>query len=121
LEQVLINLIGNAIDAMRETTDKALLISATPCQLGDQPALALHVQDSGKGLSDTDLVHLFQPFYTTKASGSGLGLGLVICRDIAAEFGGELQARNVPGGGACFTLTVPLWHPAMHPDTPSPT
>lgn len=121
LEQVLINLIGNAIDAMRETTDKALLISATPCQLGDQPALALHVQDSGKGLSDTDLAHLFQPFYTTKASGSGLGLGLVICRDIAAEFGGELQARNVPGGGACFTLTVPLWHPAMHPDTPSPT
>lgn len=121
LEQVLINLIGNAIDAMRETTDKALLISATPCQLGDQPALALHVQDSGKGLSDTDLAHLFQPFYTTKASGSGLGLGLVICRDIAAEFGGELQARNVPGGGACFTLTVPLWHPTMHPDTPSPT
>ena len=80
--------------------------------------LAIHVQDSGKGLSEADFAHLFEPFYTTKASGAGLGLGLVICRDIAAEFKGGLTARNAPGAGACFTLTVPLWQPSMHPKIP---
>jgi two-component system C4-dicarboxylate transport sensor histidine kinase DctB len=112
LEQVLINLIGNALDAMRDAPQKRLQISAERVQPGGTPALSIQVQDSGKGLSETDLAHLFQPFYTTKASGSGLGLGLVICRDIAAEFGGDLQAHNAPGGGACFTLTVPLLQPA---------
>ena len=82
--------------------------------------IALQVRDSGKGLSETDLQRLFEPFYTTKPSGAGLGLGLAICRDLAAEFGGELQARNHPGGGACFELTVPVEAPADIPkDTPS--
>jgi C4-dicarboxylate-specific signal transduction histidine kinase len=119
LEQVLINLIGNALDAMRDTPGKRLLIWADMRADASPPAVAIHVQDSGKGLSDVDLAHLFQPFYTTKASGAGLGLGLVICRDIAAEFGGELQAHNVPGGGACFTLTVPLWQASLTPE-PAP-
>ncbi len=118
LEQVLINLIGNALDALRDAPHKRLQITAEALPAAQPPALAIHVQDSGKGLSETDLAHLFQPFYTTKASGAGLGLGLVICRDIAAEFQGELQAHNVPGGGACFTLTVPLWQASMHPKTP---
>lgn len=121
LEQVLINLIGNALDAMRDAPQKRLQISAERVQPGGTPALSIQVQDSGKGLSETDLAHLFQPFYTTKASGSGLGLGLVICRDIAAEFGGDLQAHNAPGGGACFTLTVPLLQPApLTTDTAPP-
>ncbi len=117
LEQVLINLVGNALDAMREAPHKHLHISAQPTALGGTAAVQVCVQDSGKGLSDTDLAHLFQPFYTTKPSGAGLGLGLVICRDIAAEFGGELQARNADGAGACFTLTIPL----ATTDMPSPT
>lgn len=112
LEQVLINLMGNALDAMRESPFKRLLITAELLPGNGNgngtPMLAIHVQDSGKGLSETDRAHLFQPFYTTKASGAGLGLGLVICRDIATEFGGDLQAHNADGGGACFTLTVPL-------------
>lgn len=108
LEQVLVNLVANALDAMRDAPQRTLRIRAHAAQLQDRPALAIEVQDSGKGLSDTDLNNLFQPFYTTKPSGAGLGLGLVICRDIAAESGGTLQARNVPGSGACFTLTLPL-------------
>lgn len=114
LEQVLINLFGNALDAMRESPERRLTIDAAP----DTDWLVVHVQDSGKGLSETDLAHLFQPFYTTKASGAGLGLGLVICQDIAAEFGGSLQARNAAGGGAVFSLTIPLWHPAAPAPTP---
>ncbi|MDT8991075.1 ATP-binding protein [Curvibacter sp. APW13] len=108
LEQVLVNLVANALDAMRDASERRLQITVRPAQLPNRAALSIEVQDSGKGLSDTDLSNLFQPFYTTKPSGAGLGLGLVICRDIAAESGGTLQARNVPGAGACFTLTLPL-------------
>lgn len=111
LEQVLINLMGNALDAMRESPVKRLQIRAEPITVQGRSMLAIQVQDSGKGLSEADLVHLFQPFYTTKARGAGLGLGLVICRDIVTEWGGELQARNLAAGGACFTLTVPLHTP----------
>lgn len=108
LEQVLVNLVANALDALRESPRKQLQIRARPVMLQDKEYLAIDVQDSGKGLDEKDLNNLFQPFYTTKPSGAGLGLGLVICRDIAAEFGGSLLAHNTPGGGACFTLTIPL-------------
>jgi two-component system C4-dicarboxylate transport sensor histidine kinase DctB len=118
LEQVLVNLVGNALDAMRDAPRKTLLISAELRAAHEPPLIAIEVQDTGKGLSEADLTHLFEPFYTTKASGAGLGLGLVICRDIAAEFQGDLTARNVPGAGACFTLTVPLWQPALHAPVP---
>ena len=118
LEQVLVNLVGNALDAMRDAPRKTLQITAElrPDQV--PPAIAIQVQDTGKGLSEADFAHLFEPFYTTKATGAGLGLGLVICRDIAAEFKGGLTAHNAPGAGACFTLTVPLWQPSMHPKIP---
>lgn len=117
LEQVLINLIGNALDAMRETPHKHLHIAADHGVLGSVPCVNIHVRDSGKGLSASDLEHLFQPFYTTKPSGAGLGLGLVICRDIAAEFGGVLHAQNAPSAGAQFSLAIPS-KPAS--STPSP-
>ncbi len=117
LEQVLINLIANALDAMREAPQKTLRLQAE--LLAQQPPMiAIHVQDSGKGLSETDLGRLFEPFYTTKASGAGLGLGLVISRDIAREFGGEFQAANASDGGACFTLTVPVAQKSMTPHSP---
>ncbi len=120
LEQVLVNLIGNAMDAMRESPERVLTLTAER-QDGAGPSLiALQVRDSGKGLSETDLQRLFEPFYTTKPSGVGLGLGLAICRDLVAEFGGELQAHNHPEGGACFVLTVPVEAPDDIPkDTPS--
>ena len=63
---------------------------------------------------------LIEPFYTTKPSGAGRGLGLAICRDLAAEFGGDLQAHNHADGGACFVLTVPVGPaPDTAKDTPS--
>lgn len=118
LEQVLVNLVGNALDAMRDAPQKNLRITAELRAAHEPQLIAIQVQDTGKGLSEADLAHLFEPFYTTKASGAGLGLGLVICRDIAAEFQGDLTARNVPGAGACFTLTVPLCQPATHAPVP---
>lgn len=120
LEQVLVNLVGNALDAMRDADPRVLTLSAEHCEVAGVPMVALTVRDSGKGLSETDQQRLFEPFYTTKPSGAGLGLGLAICRDLAAEFGGDLQAHNHPEGGACFVLTVPVG-PASDTakDTPS--
>lgn len=120
LEQVLVNLIGNALDAMRESDPRVLTLTASRRSVDGVPMVALEVRDSGKGLSETDRKHLFEPFYTTKPSGVGLGLGLAICRDLAAEFGGDLQAHNHPQGGACFVLTVPVEPASDSPkDTPS--
>lgn len=115
LEQVLVNLVANALDALRDAPRKHLQILTRTTQLHGKECLAIDVKDSGKGLDAQDMENLFQPFYTTKPSGAGLGLGLVICRDIAAEFGGDLQASNTAGAGACFTLTIPL-SPANTPE-----
>ncbi len=104
LEQVLINLIRNAADAMNEAPQRELFIQA---RYNDQGQIELSIADSGCGLAEDALDRLFEPFYTTKPAGEGLGLGLAISRDIVREFGGELQADNRPEGGARFTLILP--------------
>ncbi len=104
LEQVLINLIGNALDAMADQTRPRLELS-WECSDG---VVRLHVRDHGPGLSDEALAHLFEPFFTTKPAGDGLGLGLAISAGIIRDFGGSLHGANHPGGGAVFTLELPL-------------
>lgn len=108
LEQVLINLVGNAADAMREAPQRRLRLSARTTG----GMVELRVCDSGSGLPEAVRARLFEPFFSTKAEGGGLGLGLAISRDIAREAGGELEADNAPDGGACFTLRLPLPPPA---------
>lgn len=104
LEQVLVNLIGNALDAMNDSRQRQLWIQART----EADQVLLRVRDSGPGISAEVLAHLFEPFYSTKEAGVGLGLGLAISRDIAREAGGELSADNHPDGGACFVLRLPL-------------
>lgn len=91
LEQVLVNLAGNALDAMRDQAVKVLTIRAAPTE-----GSRIHVQmeDTGAGLPKELLDRLFEPFFTTKASGEGLGLGLVISSLIVREFGGTLRAHQ---------------------------
>ena len=103
LEQVLINLIGNGLDAMREQPQRALWIDAA----AQDGRVALRVRDQGPGLDPALRDRVFEPFFSTKSAGGGLGLGLAISRDIAREAGGELEADNHPDGGACFTLWLP--------------
>lgn len=103
LEQVLINLIGNGLDAMREQPERALWIDAA----AQDGRVALRVRDQGPGLDPALRDRVFEPFFSTKSAGGGLGLGLAISRDIAREAGGELEADNHPDGGACFTLWLP--------------
>jgi two-component system C4-dicarboxylate transport sensor histidine kinase DctB len=103
LEQILINLVGNAADAMQGSPRRALRLAGR--DTGE--VIELTVTDSGPGLGEDVRARLFEPFFSTKAEGGGLGLGLAISRDIAREAGGELEADNAPGGGACFTLRLP--------------
>jgi len=103
LEQVLVNLMANAMDAMRATETRVLTITA---EAHDDRAL-VRVSDSGPGIPRELNEHLFEPFFTTKAPGEGLGLGLVISSQIVREFGGTLRA--VPStSGAVFEFDVAL-------------
>lgn len=102
LEQVLINLLHNALDAMRDKPLRCLTIV-----LQAQPGgWLLYVDDTGDGIAANDLSHVFDPFFTTKPVGEGLGLGLAVSLAIIHEHGGTLLASN-HGQGARFTLALP--------------
>ncbi|MFB4393270.1 MULTISPECIES: ATP-binding protein [unclassified Pseudomonas] len=102
LEQVLINLLRNALDAMAEKSYKRLEIRIE-CE-GERWCLS--VLDSGGGIAVDDLPRIFDPFFTTKPVGEGLGLGLAISYGIIADAGGQMQVENLPGG-ARLSLTLP--------------
>lgn len=103
LEQVLINLLRNALDAMRDKPLKRLHIRLE----ADQQLWRLSVTDSGGGIDEQDLPNVFDPFFTTKPVGDGLGLGLAVSFAIIHELGGRLTAEN-HGDGARFTVTLPV-------------
>jgi two-component system C4-dicarboxylate transport sensor histidine kinase DctB len=102
LQQVLVNLIANAIDAMTTSTRKLLTIGV----VRDGTSVSIAVRDTGAGMSSESERRLFEPFYTTKAQGSGLGLGLAISADIVRGFGGTLSGRNLAPAGAEFTVQL---------------
>lgn len=103
LEQVVVNLIGNALDAQAAQDSPEIEIR------GDmlEETIRLQVRDHGPGLSNEALDRIFEPFFTTKDAGHGLGLGLAISAGIVNDFGGTLAGSNHPEGGAVFTLQLP--------------
>ena len=102
IEQVLINLLRNALDATK-ARDGALIEILLAA--GDEEAV-LAVRDNGSGIDDLD--NLFEPFYTTKKPGEGVGLGLAISSGIVTDMGGRLTARNGRDSGAVFEIRLPL-------------
>ena len=113
LEQVLVNLFGNAIDAMQYEPLRRLRVRTLP--LDERRRVLVQVQDSGAGLSEALLPRLFEPFFTTKPAGEGLGLGLVISSKIIHEFGGSLRACRLEQGMSFeFDLAVARWKPEEH-------
>lgn len=102
LQQVLVNLIGNAADAMRTVPRRAIAITLA----AEGGEALLSVRDVGTGIAEADLPRLFVPFFTTKEAGDGLGLGLSISHGIVEDFGGSLTAANHPDGGAVFTIRL---------------
>ena len=106
LEQVIINLLRNAVDATKDRSAPEIEIT-----LVSGSTARLIVQDNGPGISD--LEKLFEPFWTTKAPGEGTGLGLAISSGIMADFNGRLTAMNPETGGAMFVLELPLHVPRL--------
>lgn len=102
LSQVLINLVGNALDAVKGRPGAEVAVRAWA---GDGQVV-LSVEDNGPGLDAAALSRIFDPFFTTKPAGEGLGLGLPISLAIAREFGATLQPRPMPGGGLAFDLVM---------------
>ncbi len=101
IEQVMINLLRNAMDATETTEDASIDIL-----LAAGETAVLTVRDNGHGIEDID--SLFEPFYTTKQPGDGVGLGLAISSGIVSDLGGRLTARNAAGGGAVFEVQLPI-------------
>ena len=112
LEQVMVNLIGNALDAMNGQAAPLVEIDGA---LVDGRMIRVGVRDHGTGLDAATMAHLFEPFFTTKEAGVGLGLGLAISAGIVRDCGGTLAGANHPDGGAVFTLDIP---PAKEPPSP---
>jgi two-component system sensor kinase FixL len=105
LQQVVLNLLLNAFDAMLEVPASARTVTLR-VQRRDDAVNCVAVSDNGPGLTPEALGRIFEPFYTTKRE--GLGMGLSICRSIITEHGGTLWAENNPEGGATFCFTIPV-------------
>jgi two-component system C4-dicarboxylate transport sensor histidine kinase DctB len=101
IEQVMINLLRNALDAIKTVSDPEVEII-----LAAGETATLTVRDNGEGISEID--ELFEPFYTTKQPGDGVGLGLAISSGIVNDLGGRLTARNGQNGGAVFEMQLPI-------------
>ncbi|RZL89981.1 MAG: sensor histidine kinase [Variovorax sp.] len=104
IESLLVNLMRNAIDAMRDAPERTLRVKAW----AQDGRATLAVCDTGSGIRADILPRLFEPFVTSKAAGAGLGLGLVISAQLVRAAGGTLRAANREEGGACFTAELPL-------------
>jgi PAS domain S-box-containing protein len=105
LMQVFLNLLLNAEQAIRESREKGTI----RVRLGRKPdAVWVVFQDDGPGIAPENLAHIFDPFFTTRRPGRGTGLGLSICKTVLREHGGNIEAASAPGGGAVFTITLPV-------------
>lgn len=103
LQQVLVNLIANAIDVVEDSPDRALLLTARR----EGAHVRITLRDHGPGVPEGLQARIFDPFFSTKEVGKGLGLGLSISYNIVRDFGGQLMVGNHPGGGAEFTIVLP--------------
>ncbi len=102
LEQVLLNILRNALDALLQTQKPEIWISADVTVR----RISIVIRDNGPGFKDGDLARIFDPFFTTKEVGKGLGLGLSISSRIIQDFGGVLKAHNHRDGGAVFVIEL---------------
>jgi PAS domain S-box-containing protein len=103
LQQIIVNLIVNGIEAMSATVGRRAIFLTT--SFHQSKGVLLSVRDTGHGIDESHLDRIFENFFSTKDG--GLGLGLAICRSIAAAHGGSITAENHPDGGAAFHLSLP--------------
>ena len=108
LRQALLNLLRNAAEAISDQHAERLVSVTTALESGDSGSWAVvEIADSGEGIPETDLERIFIPFFTTKASGHGVGLALA--HRVITQHGGTLTGSNSPGGGATFRVRLPVY------------
>ncbi|RMS37190.1 sensor histidine kinase [Pseudomonas ficuserectae] len=115
LEQILVNLIGNALDAMFNQPAPELWLTGSI----EDGRYRLRVRDNGHGIDTETRKHLFEPFFTTKPGEQGLGLGLTLSASLAAAAGGSLSAEHPGDGGTTFVLSLPFVPDAPTDNRPS--
>ena len=108
LQQLFLNLINNALDAMPEGGELTVSTHVEPDSGGKSPKVVVDFADDGSGMVSETLAHIFDPLYTTKAPGHGTGLGLVIVSQVVQEHGGDVEVQSKPGEGTRFRLTFPV-------------
>ena len=110
LQQVLLNLIANAVESMASVEHRARVLTVRSQKIGDND-IAITVEDTGTGIDQTDLERVFEPFFSTKPE--GMGMGLSICRSIIEGHGGRIAASAARGGGTVFQVTLPQDEPSQ--------
>ena len=117
LSQVFLNLLVNAARAIDEGHPERHLI--TVCGTRTPTEARITVRDTGRGIPPEHLSHVFDPFFTTRGPGEGVGLGLAICHTIVSEHGGHFEVSSTPGLGSTFTVVLPLHAPTHAPAPPA--
>ncbi|WP_310567179.1 ATP-binding protein [Hydrogenophaga sp.] len=107
LQQVMMNLLQNAFDALAQTPEPTVWVDMVGAGDAEHPTVHVTVRDNGPGIPAEHLLRIFDPFFTTKPVGKGTGLGLSISYGIVEQHGGQLSAHNPDGGGAAFVLELP--------------
>jgi signal transduction histidine kinase len=119
LQQLFLNLFLNAADAMPEGGKLRVLLAPAESDLeaaeASDPGVEIRVADTGVGIASDVLPHIFQPFYTTKPSGRGSGLGLMVAHNIVGEHGGDIEVSSAVGTGTEFCIVLP----ALSPQSPA--
>jgi PAS domain S-box-containing protein len=108
LEQVFNNLIGNAVEAMRETGGNLTIHIRQVANTGDRPRVEISISDDGPGIPEEIIERIFEPFFTTNRNGNGTGLGLAIAKRIVTKHKGTIKVSSVPGG-TVFQVILPMF------------
>lgn len=104
IQQVILNIVANAIDAMQDSAQKDLTFKVTV----NADSLILEITDTGSGMDEETIDKIFEPFYTTKETGKGTGLGLAVSQSIIEEHQGSLYCKSKPGKGTSFIIQIPM-------------
>ncbi|MBM4446484.1 MAG: PAS domain S-box protein [Chloroflexi bacterium] len=105
LQQVILNIIANAQQAIAETKRRGKITVTTDVV---EDCVSISITDNGPGISPESIIKIFDPFFTTKPEGSGSGLGLSVCHGIITEHGGNIYAESTPGKGTTFIIELPI-------------
>jgi two-component system, NtrC family, sensor kinase len=104
IQQVVMNLISNAVESMAQAQRKRLTLKT--CSSPDKNAVKMQITDTGAGIPNANISKIFEPFFTTKKKGKGVGLGLSVVYGIIEEHGGKMYVESTEGRGTCFTITL---------------